>query len=79
MQWNEACQITFMKIKDLCCSATILAFADFSKPFTLHIEASGIGLGAMLYQELEAKEWVISLRSTVFHQYLYGNTFTVNS
>ena len=52
----EACQTTLMKIKDLCCLAPVLAFANFSKPFTLHMDVRGIGLGAVLYQELEAKE-----------------------
>ena len=63
MQWNEAYQTAFMKIKDLFCLAPVLTFADFSKPFTLHMDASGIELGAMLYQELEAKEWVIGVLS----------------
>ena len=44
VQWNEACQTAFAKIKDICCLAPVLVFADFSKPFTLHTDGSGIGL-----------------------------------
>ena len=40
-----------------------MAFAKSSKTFTQHADASGIGLGAVLYQELHAKEWVISFAS----------------
>ena len=40
-------------------SALILAFADFTKPFKLHMDASTIGLGAVLYQEQDEKDWVI--------------------
>ena len=73
VQWKEACQTAFEKIKDLCYLAPVLAFANFNKPFTLHMDASGIGLGAVLYQELEAKDWVIGF------DYLYGNNLTIKS
>ena len=37
----------------LCTTAPILAYADFSKPFKLHTDACGMGLGALPYQTLE--------------------------
>lgn len=40
-----------------------LAFPDFSKPFTLHTDASTQGLSAVLYQEQAGKMWVISYAS----------------
>ena len=45
------------------CSAPGLAFADFSRPFILHTDAGGVGLGVVLYQEQKGKEWVISYAS----------------
>ena len=38
----------------------ILAYADFSKPFVLNVDASIYCLGAVLYQEKEGIERVIS-------------------
>ena len=49
--WTEECQEAFDTLKALCTSVPILAFADFTKPFKLHINASTIELGAILYQE----------------------------
>ena len=34
----------------LCSSTPILAYADYNKPFKLHTNACGSGLGAVLYQ-----------------------------
>ena len=38
-------------MKEACCEAPILAYADFRKPFILHTDSSLDGLGAVLYQE----------------------------
>ena len=38
---------------ELCCSAPTLAFADYKRPFVLHTDSSGLGLGAVLYQQVD--------------------------
>ena len=40
-----------------------MAFADFTRPFKLHTDASAIGLGAVLYQEQGGKDQVIGYAS----------------
>ena len=59
IQWMDECQGTFDMLKVLCTFAPILAFADFTKPFKLHSDASAIGLGAILYQEQDGRDRVI--------------------
>ena len=51
VEWTDECQIAFNKFKELCTSTLILAYADYKKPFQLHIDASDPGLGAVLYQQ----------------------------
>ena len=50
IHWTPECQEAFDKLKQLCTQAPILAYPDFHKPFKLYVDASGIGLGASLYQ-----------------------------
>ena len=50
INWNEDYEESFQKLKQLCSSTPILAYADYSKPFKLHTDACGLGLGAVLYQ-----------------------------
>ena len=59
-QWLDECQKDFDMLKILCTSTPMLAFADFTKPFKLHSDASTIGLGAILCQEQDGKERVIA-------------------
>ncbi len=48
--WTEACQEVFDALKTRCIEAPILAYPNFDKPFIVHTDASGMGLGAILYQ-----------------------------
>ena len=48
IKWDPECQEAFDKIKALCTTTPILAYADFGKPFKLHTDASVLGLGAVL-------------------------------
>ena len=50
VDWTDDCQVTFKKLKDLCTSTPILAYADYKKPFQLQTDASDLVLGAVLYQ-----------------------------
>ena len=50
VDWNEEYQKAFDLLKELCSITPVLAFADYSIPFKVHTNASGVGLGAVLYQ-----------------------------
>jgi transposase InsO family protein len=101
-QWTDVQQLAFEKLKNCLTTPPVLGYPDFGKPFILHTDASCQGLGAVLYQENDGKERVISYASrglskaernypahkleflalkwaitTKFHDYLYGNQFTV--
>ncbi|KAL0202987.1 hypothetical protein M9458_001005, partial [Cirrhinus mrigala] len=49
--WNTKCEVAFQGLKKKLTSAPVLAYADFTKPFVLDIDASHTGLGAVLSQE----------------------------
>ena len=48
--WGSEQQSAFDSLLERLSSPPILAYADFSKPFLLNTDASGVGLGAVLYQ-----------------------------
>ena len=48
-KWTETEQKAFVRLKTMLTNPPILAFPDFQQPFELHIDASGKGLGAVLY------------------------------
>ena len=61
---DSRCQQAFNDLKRLCTTTPIPAYADFTKPFKLHTDACGTGLGAILYQTQEdATEAVIAYAS----------------
>ena len=102
LRWGAEQQNAFIQLKNACCRTPILGFADYKKPFVLHTDASGEGLGAVLHQQQDGVNRVISYASRSlskaeknypvhkleflalkwavtekFHDYLYGNDFTV--
>ena len=64
IQWIKECQEAFDMLKVMCTSTLVLAFADFTKPFKLHTDASTIGLGAVLYEEQGGKDCRMSVLVT---------------
>lgn len=53
--WDAECEYAFLEMKRLCTTTPVLAYADYSKPFILNTDASGLGLGAVLSQEQDDK------------------------
>ena len=51
VEWTTECQQAFEQLKLLCNQSPILAYANYRKPFKLHMDASENGLGAVLYQK----------------------------
>lgn len=62
-QWTDKQETAFTTLKELLSSAPILAYPDYTQPFELHTDASGLGLGAVLYQEQEGLPRVIAYAS----------------
>ena len=52
-----------LTLVDACCNTPVLAFADYTKPFIVHTDASGHGLGAVLYQVQDGKQRAIAYAS----------------
>ena len=63
VHWGPEQQEAFGTLQGLCTESPVLAYADFKAPFILHTDASGEGLGAVLYQVQEGKQRVIAYAS----------------
>lgn len=61
--WSPECESSFRAIKEYLITAPVLTCPDFSKTFILQTDASGFGLGAVLTQQFEDGEHVISYLS----------------
>ena len=61
--WNDECEKTFRKLKEICTSTPILAYADFLKPLKLHTDACTLGIQAILYQNQDGVDCVIQYAS----------------
>ena len=62
-RWTYDCRKAFELLISKLTQPPILAYPDFAEPFILHIDASGSGLGAALYQTQDGKQRVIAYES----------------
>ncbi|PJE77975.1 hypothetical protein CI610_03096 [invertebrate metagenome] len=53
--WDTEQEEAFRRLKDVLCSPVVLGYPDYSLPFELHTDASGNGLGAVLYQHQDGQ------------------------
>ena len=69
VDWNIRCNDSFEALKSICSECPVLAYADYTKPFVLHTDASTTGLGVVLYQKQEdGKERVIAYASRTLNK-----------
>ncbi|KAL7841777.1 hypothetical protein SRHO_G00254680 [Serrasalmus rhombeus] len=54
-KWSVECESSFQELKSKLVNAPTLAFANFSLPFILEVDASHQGLGAVLSQEQDGR------------------------
>ena len=67
IEWTSECQTAFDTLKQKLTQSPVLAFADFSLPFRLYTDASLAGLGAVLSQIQQGREYVIAYASRSLH------------
>ena len=63
IQWKAEHQAALEVLVHYVTNPPILAYADFSKEFFIHCDASALGLGAILYQVQDEKTRVIAYAS----------------
>lgn len=63
VEWTAKHQETLCKLLNVLVTPSVLAYPDFDLPFVLHTDASGKGLGAVLYQRQEGRLRVIGYGS----------------
>ena len=51
IEWGPHQQMSFDGLREVCCNAPVLTYADYKQPFMLHTDSSLDGLGAVLYQK----------------------------
>ena len=60
IDWNDSAGEAFSKLKDALMNSPLMACPDFSKPFILQCDASQVGLGSVLAQEIDGVEHPIA-------------------
>ena len=61
--WTDRQQKSFDTLKEKLSNPQIIAYADYSLTFSLHTDASYVGLGAALYQKRDGQDQVLSFAS----------------
>ena len=63
-EWTIECQAAFAELRHKLCTAPVLAFPDFTKPFILDTNASNTGIGGVLSQlDEQGQEHAIAFAS----------------
>ena len=57
--WGPSQDTAFNELKNLLMHAPLLALPNFDKPFEIHCDASGYGIGGMLMQESPTKRYML--------------------
>ena len=68
-QWTSECQHAFESVKSLMCNTPVLAAPDFTRPFKLEVDASAVGAGAVLIQEVHGLDHPVSYFSRKFNKH----------
>lgn len=71
-KWDEAADEAFQKLKQALVSAPILALPDLTKQFEVEIDASQVGIGAVLMHERHPMAYIsktLSLRNQALSVY----------
>ena len=63
IDWTPECQEVVNNTIDFLKSPQFLVYPDYELPFSLHVDASETGLGAVLYQKQGGKDRVVSFAS----------------
>lgn len=72
--WSEAAQEAFPALKVVVTQAPVLALTDFSQPFVIECDASGIGIGAVLMQNKHLIAFLSkALKRKAIHMSTYEN------
>ena len=66
--WGQEHHDAFATLKQRLCTAPVLAFPDFKEPFEVHVDASSVALGAVLYQKRQGVNHVIAYASRGLNQ-----------
>ncbi len=62
-EWTLACQVAFENVKQALLQSPVLAFPSSAHSFQVCTDASNVGLGAVLVQNLDGEEKVIAFAS----------------
>ena len=67
--WNQQCETAFNKLKSIMITQPVLKSPDFSVPFQLSVDASDVGVGAVLEQRVSSAEHPVAFFSKKLNEH----------